>query len=360
MERIWNFSAGPAALPRSVLREAAAEMENYRGWGISVMEMSHRSAAFGEIVGQTEQDLRELMRIPGNYRVLFMQGGATEQFAAIPMNFMKNRQADYILTGFWSQRACTEAQKYGKVRVIATSADRHFSYIPDHTDLPISPQADYVYLCENDTAYGTKFPVLPPTKGKPLVADVSSCLLSEPIEMEKYAMLFGGAQKNAGIAGLTIAVIREDMLDNVGLPETPSTLSYQNIAENRSMFQTPPTYAIYICGKVLQWIKNQGGLGEMERINRKKAAILYDYLDGSKLFHALAEPPYRSRVNVTFTTGVLQTDMQLVSLAENRGFIGLKGHRAVGGLRASLYNAMPYEGVEKLVELLYRFEKSAL
>lgn len=327
---------------------------------MSVMEMSHRSEAFGEIIGQAEQDLRVLMHIPGNYQVLFLQGGATGQFAAVPMNFMKNRRADYIITGFWSEKACTEAKKYGDVRVVATSADRDHSYIPDCTDLPISQQADYVYICENDTAHGTQFFHLPETKGKPLVADLSSCLLSAPVETEKYAMLFAGAQKNAGIAGLTIAVVREDMLENGGLPETPGTMQYQNIAKNRSMFQTPPTYPIYICGKVLQWIRRQGGLAEMKRQNRKKAALLYDYLDESRLFYPLAETPYRSTVNVTFTTGVPQTDTQLASLAEKEGFIGLKGHRAVGGLRASLYNAMPYEGVERLVDLLYRFEKSAV
>lgn len=360
MKGIWNFSAGPAVLPRSVLREAAAEMENYRGWGMSVMEMSHRSEAFGEIIGQAEQDLRALMHIPQNYHVLFLQGGATGQFAAVPMNFMKNRRADYIITGFWSERAYTQAQRYGDVRVVATSADRDHSYIPDCTDLPISRQADYVYICENDTAHGTQFFHLPETKGKPLVADLSSCLLSAPVETEKYAMLFAGTQKNAGIAGLTIAVVREDMMENGGLPETPGTMQYQNIAKNRSMFQTPPTYPIYICGKVLQWIRRQGGLEEMKRQNRKKAALLYDYLDESRLFHPLVEPPYRSMVNVTFTTGVPQTNTQLASLAEKEGFIGLKGHRAVGGLRASLYNAMPYEGVERLVDLLHRFEKSSV
>ena len=357
MSRVYNFSAGPAVLPEEVLQEAADEMLDYRGCGMSVMEMSHRSKMFEEIIHTAEADLRELMGIPSNYKVLFLQGGASQQFAMIPMNFMKNKVADYIITGQWAKKAFAEAKLYGQANAVASSADKTFSYIPDCSDLPISENADYVYICENNTIYGTKFKTLPNTKGKPLVADVSSCFLSEPVEVEKYAMLYGGAQKNVGPAGVVIAIIREDMITEDVLPGTPTMLRYKTHADAESLYNTPPAYGIYMCGKVFKWLKKMGGLSAMKERNEKKAKILYDFLDESKLFKGTVEKKDRSLMNVPFVTGDADLDALFVKEAKEAGFVNLKGHRTVGGMRASIYNAMPIEGVEKLVAFMREFEK---
>ncbi len=356
MSRIYNFSAGPAVLPEEVLKEAAAEMLDYKGSGMSVMEMSHRSKAYEEIINQAEADLRELMNIPDNYKVLFLQGGASQQFAMIPMNLMKNKVADYIVTGQWAKKAYQEAAIYGKANKIASSEDATFSYIPDCSDLPISEDADYVYICENNTIYGTKFKTLPNTKGKPLVADVSSCFLSEPVDVTQYGMIYGGVQKNIGPAGVVIAIIREDLITDDVLPGTPTMLKYKIHVENGSMYNTPPTYGIYICGKVFQWLKKQGGLEAMKEYNEKKAKILYDFLDQSKLFQGTVRKEDRSLMNVPFVTGDAELDAKFVKEAKAAGFENLKGHRSVGGMRASIYNAMPIEGVEKLVAFMQKFE----
>ena len=356
MSRVYNFSAGPAVLPEEVLKEAAAEMLDYRGTGMSVMEMSHRSKTYQNIIDTAEADLRELMGIPENYKVLFLQGGASQQFAMIPMNFMKNRVADYIITGQWAKKAWQEASKYGTANAVASSADKAFSYIPDCSDLPISENADYVYICENNTIYGTKFKTLPNTKGKDLIADVSSCFLSEPVDVSKYAMIYGGVQKNIGPAGVVIAIIREDLITEDVLPGTPTMLQYQTHADNGSLYNTPPAYGIYICGKVFQWLKAQGGLAAMRKRNEEKAAVLYDYLDGSDLFHGTVVKEDRSLMNVPFVTGSKELDAQFVAEAEKAGLVSLKGHRSVGGMRASIYNAMPKAGVEKLVDFMADFE----
>jgi phosphoserine aminotransferase len=360
VSRVYNFSAGPAVLPEEVLKEAQAEMLDYRGTGMSVMEMSHRSKAFDEIIDQAEADLRTLMKIPDNYKVLFMQGGASLQFAMIPMNLMKKGTADYIVTGQWAKKAYQEAQKYGKVNKIASSEDKTFSYIPDCSDLPISEDADYVYICENNTIYGTKFKKLPNTKGKILVSDVSSCFLSEPVDVTKYGMLYGGVQKNIGPAGMVIAVIREDLITEDVLPGTPTMMQYKTYADNRSMYNTPNCYCIYMCGKVFQWIMRMGGLEGMKVHNEKKAAILYDFLDQSRLFKGTVVKEDRSLMNVPFVTGDSEMDAKFVAEAKAAGFENLKGHRTVGGMRASIYNAMPLEGVEKLVEFMKKFEEENL
>ena len=356
MKRVYNFSAGPAVLPEEVLREAADEMLDYNGTGMSVMEMSHRSKAFEEIIQTAEQDLRDLMHIPDNYTVLFLQGGASQQFSAIPMNLMKNGVADYIVTGQWAKKAYQEAQKYGKAVKIASSEDETFSYIPDCSDLPIDPDADYVYICENNTIYGTKFKTLPNTKGKTLVADVSSCFLSEPVDVTKYGVIYGGVQKNVGPAGVVIAIIREDLITDDVLEGTPTMLKWKTQADADSLYNTPPCYGIYICGKVFKWIKKMGGLEAMKAHNEKKAKILYDYLDQSKLFKGTVVPEDRSLMNVPFVTGDAELDKKFVAEATAAGFVNLKGHRTVGGMRASIYNAMPIEGVEKLVEFMKKFE----
>ena len=357
MSRVYNFSAGPAVLPESVLQEAAAEMLDYRGTGMSVMEMSHRSKAYQTIIDEAEADLRTLMGIPDNYKVLFMQGGASQQFAMIPMNLMKNKVADYIITGQWAKKAYQEAQMYGQANAVASSADKTFSYIPDCSDLPISENADYVYICENNTIYGTKYWQLPNTKGKDLVADISSCFLSEPVDVTKYGMLYGGAQKNVGPAGVVIAIIREDLIREDVLPGTPTMLKYKTHADAGSMYNTPPTYGIYICGKVFKWLLRNGGLEAMRDYNVKKAGILYDYLDSSRLFHNQVVKADRSLMNVTFVTGDPDLDARFVTEAAAAGFVNLKGHRSVGGMRASIYNAMPMEGVEKLTRFMEEFEK---
>lgn len=356
MARVYNFAAGPAVLPEEVLKEAAEEMLDYRGCGMSVMEMSHRSKMFEEILNNAEADIRELMNIPDNYKVLFLQGGASTQFAMIPMNLMKNRVADYILTGQWSKKAYQEAQKFGKVNAVASSADKTFSYIPDCSDLPISPDADYVYICQNNTIYGTKYNKLPNTKGKTLVADVSSCFLSEPVDVTQYGIIYGGAQKNIGPAGVVVAIIREDLITEDVLPGTPAMLTYKTHADARSLYNTPPCYGIYICGKVFNWLKKMGGLEVMKERNEKKAALLYDFLDHSQLFKGTVVPEDRSLMNVPFVTGSEEMDAAFVKAAKEAGLENLKGHRTVGGMRASIYNAMPYEGVEKLVAFMKEFE----
>lgn len=357
MARVFNFSAGPAVLPEEVLREAAAEMLDYQGTGMGVMEMSHRSKAYQKIIDTAEEDLRSLMGIPENYKVLFMQGGASQQFAMVPMNLMKNAVADYIITGQWAKKAYQEAQMYGKANAIASSADKTFSYIPDCSDLPVSQDADYVYICENNTIYGTKFHTLPNTKGKLLVSDVSSCFLSEPVDVSKYGMLYGGVQKNVGPAGVVIAVIREDLITEDVLPGTPTMLRYKTHADNGSMYNTPPAYGIYICGKVFKWLKAMGGLEAMKAHNEEKAAILYNFLDESDLFRGTVVKEDRSLMNVPFVTGNAELDAKFVKEAEAAGFVNLKGHRTVGGMRASLYNAMPIAGAQKLVEFMKAFER---
>ena len=357
MSRVYNFSAGPAVLPEEVLKEAAEEMLDYNGSGMSVMEMSHRSKVFDEIIQTAEADLRDLLKIPDNYKVLFLQGGACQQFAMIPLMLMKNRVADYIVTGQWAKKAWQEAQKYGTANKIASSEDKTFSYIPDCSDLPISPDADYVYICENNTIYGTKYKTLPNTKGKILVSDVSSCFLSEPMDIEKYGIVYGGVQKNVGPAGRVIAIIREDLITEDVLPGTPTMLTYKTHADANSLYNTPNCYGIYICGKVFKWLKKQGGLEAMKERNEKKAKVLYDYLDSSKLFKGTVEPASRSLMNVPFVTGDKELDAKFVKEAEAAGLVNLKGHRTVGGMRASIYNAMPIEGVEALVEFMKKFEK---
>ena len=356
MGRVYNFSAGPAVMPEEVLKEAAQEMLDYRGCGMSVMEMSHRSKMFENIIEEAEADIRELMHIPSNYKVLFLQGGATLQFAMIPMNLMKNKVADYIVTGQWAKKAYQEAAIYGKANKIATSEDKTFSYIPDCSDLPISKDADYVYICQNNTIYGTKFNKLPNTKGKVLVSDVSSMFLSEPINVEDYGLVYGGVQKNVGPAGMAIVIIRDDLITEDVLPYTPTYMKYKIHADNGSMYNTPPCYDIYMCGKTFKWIKKLGGLDAMKKINEEKAAILYNYLDSSKLFKGTVTKEDRSLMNVPFVTGNDELDAKFVKESKAAGFENLKGHRTVGGMRASIYNAMPKEGVEKLVEFMKQFE----
>ena len=357
MSRVYNFSAGPAVLPEEVLHEAADEMLDYRGCGMSVMEMSHRSKVYDNIIKEAEADLRDLMNIPDNYKVLFLQGGASQQFAAIPMNLMKNKKAAYIVTGQWAKKAYQEAKMYGDAVEVASSADKTFSYIPDCSDLDIPEDADYVYICENNTIYGTKFKELPNTKGHTLVADVSSCFLSEPVDVTKYGVIYGGVQKNVGPAGVVIVIIREDLITDDVLPGTPTMLKYKTQADADSLYNTPPCYGIYICGKVFKWLKKMGGLEVMKQRNEEKAKILYDFLDQSKLFKGTVVPKDRSLMNVPFVTGDADLDAKFVKEATEAGFVNLKGHRTVGGMRASIYNAMPKEGVEKLVAFMKKFEE---
>ena len=358
MSRVYNFSAGPAVLPEDVLKEAAAEMLDYKGTGMSVMEMSHRSKAYDTIIKDAEADLRDLLHIPDNYKVLFLQGGASQQFAMVPMNLMKNRVADYIVTGQWAKKAQQEGAMYGKANIIASSADQTFSYIPDCSDLAVSEDADYVYICENNTIYGTKFWELPNTKGKILVADQSSCFLSEPVDVTKYGLIFAGAQKNVGPAGTVIVIVREDLVTEEVLEGTPTMLRYKTHADADSLYNTPPTYGIYMCGKVFKWLKAMGGLSEMKKRNEEKAKILYDFLDDSKLFKGTVVPNDRSLMNVPFVTGDKEMDAKFVKEASEAGLVNLKGHRSVGGMRASIYNAMPKEGVEALVDFMKKFEEA--
>ena len=384
MARVYNFSAGPAVLPEEVLKEAAAEMLDYKGSGQSVMEMSHRSKVYDNIIKEAEADLRDLLNIPDNYKVLFLQGGASQQFAMIPMNLMKNGVADYIvtvqggasqffaevpmnlmknkkaayiITGQWAKKAYQEAKIYGDAIAVASSEDKTYSYIPDCSDLDIPEDADYVYICENNTIYGTKYKKLPNTKGHILVSDVSSCFLSEPMDVTKYGVVYGGVQKNIGPAGVVIAIIREDLITDDVLPGTPTMLKWKTQADADSLYNTPPCYNIYICGKVFKWIKKMGGLSAMKEHNEKKAKILYDFLDESKLFNGTVVKEDRSLMNVPFVTGDKELDAKFVEEATKAGFVNLKGHRTVGGMRASIYNAMPIEGVEKLVEFMKKFEK---
>ena len=360
MSRVYNFSAGPAVLPEEVLKEAQEEMLDYRGCGMSVMEMSHRSKVFQNIIDEAEADLRDLMGIPSNYKVLFLQGGASLQFSMIPMNLMKNGVADYIVTGQWAKKAYAEAQKYGKANKIASSEDKTFSYIPDCSDLPISPDADYVYICENNTIYGTKYKKLPNTKGKTLVADVSSCFLSEPVNVSDYGIIYGGVQKNIGPAGMVISIIRDDLITDDVLPGTPTMMKFKTHADAGSLYNTPNCYCIYMCGKVFKWLKKMGGLEVMKQRNEEKAKLLYDFLDQSKLFKGTVVPEDRSLMNVPFVTGDPDLDAKFVKEAKEAGLENLKGHRTVGGMRASIYNAMPIEGVEKLVDFMKKFEKENL
>ena len=358
MARIYNFSAGPAMLPEEVLKEAAEEMLDYRGCGMSVMEMSHRSKVYQQIIDEAEADLRELIGIPDNYRVLFLQGGATLQFGMIPMNLMtKNKKADYIHTGVWTKKAIADAKLFGEVRVIASSEDRKFSYIPSMKDLKINKDADYVYMCDNNTIYGTKFKEYPDTGDIPLICDMSSCFLSEPIDVKKFGMIYAGAQKNVGPAGVTIIIIRDDLVARSAELPLPVYLRYAPHAENGSMYNTPPTYGIYICGKVFKWLLKNGGLEARERVNKEKAAILYDYLDSSSFYKTSVEKDARSLMNVTFRTPSDELDAEFLEGAKKYKFTNLKGHRSTGGLRASLYNAMPLDGVRALVKYMKEFEE---
>ena len=358
MARVYNFSAGPSMLPESVLKTAAAEMLDYKGTGESVMEMSHRSKEYGEIITEAESLLREIMNIPDNYKVLFLQGGASTQFAAIPLNFMNGSgKADYVITGQWAKKAAAEASRYGDVNIVASSADKTFSYIPKLDKSTFTPDADYFYICMNNTIYGTVYHELPDTGDVPLIADISSCFLSEPLDVTKFGMLYGGAQKNVAPAGVTICIIREDLLGKAR-DITPTMLNYQIHADNGSMYNTPPCYTIYIMKLVLEWIKNDiGGLEKMKELNERKAKILYDFLDSSELFKGTVVPEDRSLMNVPFVTGDTDLDAKFVAAAKEAGFINIKGHRTVGGMRASIYNAMPIEGVEKLVAFMKKFEE---
>ena len=360
MSRVYNFSAGPAVLPEEVLKEAQEEMLDYRGCGMSVMEMSHRSKVFQNIIDEAEADLRDLMGIPSNYKVLFLQGGASLQFSMIPMNLMKNGVADYIVTGQWAKKAYAEAQKYGKANKIASSEDKTFSYIPDCSDLPISPDADYVYICENNTIYGNKYKKLPNTKGKTLVADVSSCFLSEPVNVSDYGIIYGGVQKNIGPAGMVISIVRDDLITDNVLPGTPTMMKFKTHADAGSLYNTPNCYCIYMCGKVFKWLKKMGGLEVMKQRNEEKAKLLYDFLDQSKLFKGTVVPEDRSLMNVPFITGNADLDAKFVKECKEAGLENLKGHRTVGGMRASIYNAMPKEGVEALVAFMKKFEEENL
>ena len=343
-------------LPIEALQKAQAELLDYEGSGQSVMEMSHRSKVFDSIIKDAEKLFREIMNIPDNYKVLFLQGGASSQFAAIPMNFMnKNNKADYIVTGMWGKKAYQEAKRYGNVRVVASSDDKTFSYIPKVTKDDIDPEADYVYYCMNNTIYGTKFPYIPETGDVPLIADISSCFLSEPLDVSKFAVVYGGAQKNIAPAGLTVVIVREDMLGNA-MDITPTMFNYQVHADNDSLYNTPPCFTIYMCKLVLEWIKDQGGLDAVYANNLKKAKLLYDFFDESKMFKSTVAAEDRSLMNIPFITGNDELDAKFVKEATAAGFINLKGHRSIGGMRASVYNAMPLEGVEKLVEFMKKFE----
>ena len=358
MKRVYNFSAGPSMMPEKVLKRAADEMLDCNGSGMSVMEMSHRSKAFEEIINGAESTLRELLNIPDNYKVLFLQGGGSTQFAMIPLNLMKKKKIDICVTGQWAKKAAQEAEKYGQVHVVASSADKTFSYIPELDPATFDPDADYFYICQNNTIYGTHYAKLPETGNVPLVADLSSCICSEPIDVSKYGLIFAGAQKNLGPAGVTIVIIREDLITEDTLPGTPTMLKYKIHADAQSLYNTPPAYGIYICGKVFKWLKKRGGLAAMKEYNEKKAKALYDFLDESKLFKGTVRKEDRSLMNVPCVTGSEELDAKFVKEAKEAGFENLKGHRTVGGMRASIYNAMPIEGVEKLVAFMREFEKN--
>ena len=357
MSRVYNFSAGPAVLPEEVLKEAAAEMMNYRGSGMSVMEISHRSALFQSIIDEAEADLRTLMNIPDNYKVLWVQGGGHMQFAMVPLNLMKNGRAEYIVTGQWAKKAWKEAQKYGSASAAADSSPQNFSCIPDCSGITFDKKDDYVYICMNNTIYGTAWHTLPETGDIPLVADISSCFLSEPLDVSRFGILWGGVQKNVGPAGVAIAIVRKDLIRSDLDEKIPTMLRYDTYASSGSLYNTPPVYTIYMCGKVFKWLLRQGGLEAMKQKNEEKAALLYDYLDSSTLFHPTAAVKDRSLMNVTFVTGNPELDKKFVQEAEAAGLVNLKGHRTVGGMRASIYNAMPKEGVEELIRFMRRFEE---
>lgn len=352
----YNFSAGPAMMPVKVMEEANKEFLNYRDSGMSVMELNHRSVMFGEIIDEADADLREIMRIPDNYDVMFLQGGASLQFAAIPMNLMKRRKVGFVMTGHWTKKAYEEAEKYGQAVELATSADKDFSYIPDCNNLVLPNDLDYVHICENNTIYGTRFNDIPITLGNNIVSDLSSCILSEPIDFSRYGLVFAGAQKNVGPAGVTLVIVRKDLVVDDVLPCTPSVMKYKNQIDNKCRYNTPATYGIYLCGKTFKWIKEMGGLDVMKELNQKKAKLIYDYIDESKLFYGTADKEFRSTMNATFTTGNSELDMAIVEDSKKHGFVSLKGHRFVGGLRATLYNAIPIENVEALVNYLKQFE----
>ena len=361
MSRVYNFSAGPSMLPEKVLKTAADEMLDYKGSGQSVMEMSHRSKTYQAIIDEAEALLREVMNIPDNYKVLFLQGGASSQFAMIPLNLMnKSGKADFVLTGQWATKAYKEAARYGEANVVASSKDKTFTYIPKLDKSTFTKDADYFHICFNNTIYGTKYNTIPDTGDVPLVADVSSCILSEPIDVSKFGMLYAGAQKNMGPAGLTVVIIREDLIGHAQ-DITPTMFNYQIHADNGSMYNTPPCYAIYIMKLVLEWVKNDiGGLEKMKEINEKKAKLIYDFLDSSEMFRGTVVAEDRSLMNVPFITGNADLDAKFVAEAKKNGLENLKGHRSVGGMRASIYNAMPIEGVEKLVAFMKEFEAQNL
>ncbi len=355
MSRVYNFSAGPSMLPLEVLERAQKEMVEYGSSGMSVMEMSHRSADYKAIIDGAEALVRELMNVPDNYKVLFLQGGASSQFAMIPMNLAtKNKKADYVITGQWAKKAAAEAERYITVNRVASSADKTFTYIPKLDKSTFSKDADYFYICYNNTIYGTRYTELPDTDAV-LVADISSCAMSEVMDVTKFGLLYAGAQKNLGPAGVTLVIVREDLIGEV-LDGTPTMFNYQIHADNGSMYNTPPTYAIYVLKLVLEWIKEKGGIAELQKVNEKKAKLLYDFLDSSELFKGTVVPEDRSLMNVPFVTGSEELDAKFVKEAKEAGFVNLKGHRTVGGMRASIYNAMPIEGVEKLVEFMKKFE----
>lgn len=354
----YNFSSGPAMLPGEVMKEAYQEFLDYSGSGMSVMELNHRSVLFNEIVDEAKTDLKDLLTIPDNYEILFLQGGASLQFAAVPMNIMKNHKAGFIMTGHWTERAFEEAQMYGEAIELASSADKNYTYIPDCSNLSITDDLDYVHICENNTIYGTRFTQLPNTLGKDIVSDMSSCILSEPIDVSKYGLIFAGAQKNMGPAGATIVIIRQDLIQDDVMLGTPSVMRYKNQLDSNSRFNTPPCYSIYMCGKVFKWLKKLGGLSVMKEMNKKKAELIYSYLDESKLFHGTVDREFRSMANATFTTGDNDLDMAFVEDSKKAGFVGLKGHRFVGGLRASLYNAIPIKNVEALIKYMKEYEKN--
>lgn len=356
MARVYNFSAGPAVLPEPVLKQAADEMLEYQDSGMSVMEMSHRSAAFTDIIQTAEADLRELMGIPDNYKVLFLQGGDSLLFATVFMNLATNGKADYIVTGNWSKKAYKEAQILGDPKIVASGEDKNFSYIPDLSDLDIRDDASYVYICQNETVHGNKISTLPNTKGHVLVADQSSMFLSEPVDVTKYGLIHAGVQKNVGPAGVQIVIVREDLIPE-DLPGVPTMLRFRTHADKGSLYNTPPCYGIYICGLVFKWLKQLGGLEAMKERNKKKAKVLYDFLDASKLFKGTVVPEARSLMNVPFVTGDDEMDKKFIAAATDAGFANIKGHRSVGGMRASIYNAMPIEGVEALVDFMGKFEK---
>ena len=358
MTKIYNFSAGPAILPQEVLRRAASEMTNYKESGISVMEMSHRSSLFEDILNGSIEKVSRLLNIPDNYQVLFLQGGGSTQFAMVPLNLMKNKKADYIVTGAWAKKAAQEAGKFGDVKILASSEDKNFSYIPDCSDLDIREDSDYVHYCSNNTIYGTRFNSLPNSKGKTLVTDASSCIVSEPMDLSAFGLVYAGAQKNMGPAGATMVIIRKDLIPEETVFNVPTMLSYKTHAEKNSLYNTPPSYSIYIMGLVFDWLLELGGLDAIQKINQEKAGLLYEFLDNSKLFSSPVRKEDRSLMNIPFITGDKEVDAEFIKFAADEGLISLKGHRSVGGMRASIYNAMPIEGVKKLVECMDRFERN--